>query len=650
MGKKSRAQRPVAATSRASGELDGLLGLIQQLMKDRQFGEALRAGRTLVEKYPLEANAHATFGAVLTDLGNPAEGLRQFDAAQRLGMAGDLALTRNMVVAAMAAKMPLHAARAARAGLRTQVTEGQIPEEVVSVFGTVLASTDLYIDSLVGGTEYDPGVAEEVLLLMEQSSQALTLGDPDRARELAEDAVRLLPSWSHPLTHLATILFTLNQVDAALETCRTIMDEREPGNARMLSTRVRLLAVTGRQEEAQEALVPLLASTADVTVVAEEQAKALAICGRDQQVYDLLSPLLAADNLHAVGKYLLGVAAANLGLADEARAAWRNLSSQGLTQAKHYSDVLLRKEKPPTANGKFTYFAAAELVPSVLLDELATQAHAARDNGRLLEVAAAYPFLPEALCETFYAPSMDARLAVDLLLPLREQRPGVVDAIRTFATGRLGTDYQRVYAHIALRASGDDDSALAATVWIGGRKRELELPALRLILPEQRQYDPRVRDLLDRGAAAQERADSAGAAQVYREVLAIDPTLAEAEHNLGTALLVMDDYAGGGDHLRRALELDPEHVLARCNLATMSLMGGDLESARTLIAPLDARLTFTFDEAIGWLRTRADLARAEGATAKAEALLQSILAYDPDNRLALERLAVLSRLPAVGAV
>ena len=642
MGKKSRAQRPVAASSRLSGELDGLLALIQQLMKDRQFGEALRAGRTLVEKYPLEPRAHAVFGAVLTDLGNPAEGLRQFDMAQRLGMAGDVPLTRNIVIAATAARMPVHAARAARVGVRAQLADRQDRAEVVGLFTSVLASTEQYIQSLLEGTGINPDIAEEALLLMEQSSQALTLGDSERAQALAEDAAGLLPSWPLAWNQLASMLFTVNDIAGALEACRKILDERDPTNALMLSTQVRLLAVSGRQEQAETALQALLEIPTDSAVIGEEQAKALAICGYDQRVYDLLSPLHTAGSLHAVGRYLLGVAAANLGQFDEARAVWRNLHNQGLTQARLYGDVLLRKEKPATASGKFTYFAAAELVPSVVLDELATQAHAARDSGRLREVADEFPFLVDALCETFYAPGMDARLAVDLLLPLRDQRPGVVEAIRAFASGRLGSDHQRVYAHIALRAAGEDDSEIAAHVWIGGRKRELALPALELILPEQREYDPAIRDLLNRGAEAQEREDTAGAADIYREILTIDPTMAEAEHNLGTALLLMDDFAGGGEHLRRAIELNPDHVLARCNLAAMSLMGGDLESVRTLITPLDERRTFTLDEAVGYLRTRADLARAEGDPAKAEALLQSLLAYDPENQLARERLASLS--------
>jgi tetratricopeptide (TPR) repeat protein len=381
----------------------------------------------------------------------------------------------------------------------------------------------------------------------------------------------------------------------------------------------------------------------------EEKARALAILGRDQEIYDRLAPLggeEASDRaLHPIGRYLLGVAAANLGKPDEARTAWRNLGREGLPQGRIYAEILGRHEQPPTPDGRFSYFAAAELVPMTVLDELATQVHPAQDEARLREIARQFLLLPEALCETFYAQGVDPRIAVDLLLPLRDGNDGVVTAVRTFAASRAPGDANRIYAHIALRAAGLDDTAAPASLWLGGRRRALVLPALHLIVPPQRTHSAEVDRLFREAMEAQERDDAQVAAELYRRVLELEPESAEAEHNLGTALLLSNDIEEGASHVQRALDLDPEHVLARCNLASLALTRNDLAAAHALLDPLDQRAGFALDAIIAYLRTRSDLAHADGDDERAAALLYALSAFDPQNELARERLVALGQTP-----
>jgi Flp pilus assembly protein TadD len=612
-------------------------------MRDQRHAEALRAGRTLVETYPLDPLAHAVLGSVLSQLNNTLESLRQFELAQRLGLGSDPMILQSVAVAASAARYPVHALRAARAGARLQQATPQQRE----FFTMVIATIGGYLHGLIGDRPIAPEVAEEAMLLIEQSTRALSAGEPERARRLLQDATELAPAWPVVWNHLAILLFQFNAVDEAIAACSRVLAEIAADEPLLRSTLVRLYAVVGRLAEAEAQLATLLAQPDADASVQEEKARALAVLEHDQEIYDRLAPLNrdGEQSLHPVGRYLLGIAAANLGKLEEARAAWRNLWREGLPQARIFTDIVARHEQPPTPNGHFTYFAAAELVPTVLLDELATQVHPAQDTARLLEIAMAFPRLPEALCETFYAPGVDPRLAVDLLLPLRDGHDGIVPAIRTFATSRAPGDHNRVYAHIALRAAGLEDAATPASVWIGGRRRDMVLPALRLAVPRDHGYTDEVQRLFADAGAAQERDDTQEAADLYRRILEIDPQAAEAEHNLGTALLLSNNFDQGAQHLQRALELDPEHVLARCNLASMALTQGDLATAHTLLAPLDAREAFTLEEILAYVRTRSDLARADGDFERAEALLQALLAYDPENGLAKERLAALAETP-----
>lgn len=97
-----------------------------------------------------------------------------------------------------------------------------------------------------------------------------------------------------------------------------------------------------------------------------------------------------------------------------------------------------------------------------------------------------------------------------------------------------------------------DDPATPASVWINGRRRELTLPAIRTSLPQPPTYGEEIGALMQEAAALQERDNATGAAEVYRRGLTIDDSVAELEHNLGTALLLSGSMQQGEDHLRRA--------------------------------------------------------------------------------------------------
>jgi Flp pilus assembly protein TadD len=148
-----------------------------------------------------------------------------------------------------------------------------------------------------------------------------------------------------------------------------------------------------------------------------------------------------------------------------------------------------------------------------------------------------------------------------------------------------------------------------------------------------------------KGAEEQQQDNVRAAADVYRRVLELDPSVQEAEHNLGTALLLSGSTDAGEQHVRKSLEMDPEYVLARCNLASLEMSRGNAASAHALLDPLADRTDFTLEEVIAYLRTRSDLARADGDIPSAETLLQCLLAYDHDNELAKERLTQLTGQP-----
>ncbi len=637
MGKKSRAKKGSAVAERPSGESEALVQFIRQLIQDRRYDEAMRAAIALVENDPLNPLAHTILGSMLAQTDRPADAVRHYELAIRLGMTVDPELYRSLAVTSSLARLPIHALGAARLGRAL----GGTPDQR-ELFESVISGSENYLTQLLGGWVVPPATAEQALLLIEESTRAIQANSLDRARQRAVEATEEAPGWPVTWNNLAMLLFGLDELPEAIATCEEALTKVNAEDPGLLSTLVRFHAVAGQTAEARATLERLEAVSANDMATSAEIAKGHAILGNDRQVYDGLSRFSGTEEgLSAVARYLIGVAAANLGKGDEARVAWRNLAREGLAQVRAFTDMMARNEQPPTPGARYPYFSAAELVPGVVLEQLFGEAQKDPSTAPIEAVAERFPYLTFAVSESLYAPMVDPRLAVEILLRLPD--PEVVGAIERFAASRLLGEYDRLYAHLALRGSGQTSADSPASVWLRGRRRELELPQLRLHPPVTPEYPDAIAVLMREAAEAQQQDDAAGAANKYHEVLAVDPDVQEAVHNLGTALLLSGKIEEGEACLRRSLELDTDYALARCNLASLELSRGNRAGAHELLDPLDSRVDYSLEEAIAYLRTRSDVARADGDNDKADLLLHCILAYDRDNQLATERLAQSAR-------
>jgi Flp pilus assembly protein TadD len=644
-GKQSptSATRPVGQTtrgagqnSRAAGESAGLLRFIQQLMKDEQFPEAIRAAQTLIEHDPVNPLSHAVMGSLMLQVNQPEAAIRRFEMAVRFGMDKDPEIFRGLAITNTLAGYPIHGLQAARACLQLEASESQ-----QTACQAVITATENVLTELIGKHDIDRETAEQAALLIEQSNRALRNDDFDRAKTRLIEATKIAPAWPFVWNSLAVLLFSDDDVEGAIEA----YDEAErfagiPDPSISLG-RARIDAVVGRRAKVEKLVDAMIADPAAYGADAADLGKAQALLDRDQAVLDLLLPGQEAGEKQSLStRYDLGAAAANLGKPDLARLAWRNLAREGLTQVRPYVEMLGRREEPPTITGRFPYLSAIELAPRKVLDTIFREGQTDPNAVDLAGNVARFPRLPEAMCEPLAGQSKNARLAVELLLRLPEPATA---AVGRFARSRVAGDHERLYAHIALRGGGFVDASEPASVWIGGKRRDWVLPAIRLrVIPPTEQTEE-VRTLFGEGHAAQQANDAARAMEIYTQILSIDPDSKDAEHNLGTALMVSQRVEEGEQHLRRALELDEGYVLARANLSGLEMARGNLEAAHELIAPLEQRTDYTVEEAIAYFSISGDLAVADHELDRAEILFHSVLAYDPENRQAQDRLARLAQ-------
>jgi tetratricopeptide (TPR) repeat protein len=609
---------------------------IQQLMRDRQFPEALRAAQALIENDPVNPSSHAIMGSLLLQLNQAEEAVRRFDMAARFGMDGDPELLRSLAVANTMAGYTIHGAQSARACLRVATTDDQR-----RICVTIADAGENMVRELVGKHPVSAEDAERAILLIEQSLRALRIDDDERAMLRAVEATKAAPKWPFVWNNLAVLRFAENDLPKAIEACEEGIRLAEAPDPMLHLTLTRMFTACGRQAEAEAIVEAMVADPGAYGADAGDLGRGAAVVGRDQEAFDHLYPAFdAGETLSHGARYVLGAAAANLGKPEITRAAWRNLAREGMAQVRGFSDILGRQEEPPTLDGHFPYLNAIELVPRERLEAAFTDGQADPSQADLAALVADFPRAPEALCEPLLTASVNARLTVELLLCLPVPAVG---AVTRFATSRNLTDYERLYAHISLRGHGLADAKEPASAWVGGRRHEWLLPAIRLRKPAATAYSEKVNSLLTEGHKAQEANDPARAAEIYAQVLELEPTSREAEHNLGTALMLSNRMDEGEQHFRRALELSGDYVLARANLAALETARQNLTAAHELLDPLAQQTDFSLEDVIAYLRARADLALADGDSTNAEMLFHCILAFDPENRLARERLTALPR-------
>jgi len=643
VGKKNRAPRPLARADRPSQERAGLMRFIQQLMRDQQFPEALRAAQTLIENDPVDPTSHAIMGSLLLQLNQPEDAVRRFDMAARFGMDGDPELLRGLAVANTLAGYTIHGVQSARACLRVATSEDQR-----RVCVTITDAGENMLRELVGKTSVSAEDAERAMLLIEQSLRALRIDDEERTMLRAVEATKAAPAWPFVWNNLAVLYFSNDDLPKAIEACEEGNRLAEAPDPMLTLALIRIFTACGRQAEAEARVEAMVADPAAFGADSGDLGRAAAAVRRDQEAFDHLYPAFeAGDTLSHAARYILGAAAANLGKPEICRAAWRNLAREGMGQVRGFSDILGRQEEPPTIDGHFPYLNAIELLPRKRLEAIFNEGQADPSQANLMTLVADFPRAPEALCEPLLTGSVNARLTIELLLHLPQPPVG---AITRFATSRLSSDSERLYAHIALRGHGFIDAQEPASVWIGGRRHEWLVPAIRLRKPAPGAYSEQVYSLLTDGHKAQEANDPVRAAEIYTRILDLEPNSKEAEHNLGTALMLSQRMEEGEQHVRRALELDGDYALARANLAALEIARQNLPAAHVLLDPLAQQTEFSLEDVIAYLRVRADLALADSDPAAAEVLLQCILAFDPENQLARERLTALAQpTPAGGA-
>ncbi|CAA9588909.1 MAG: hypothetical protein AVDCRST_MAG18-4487 [uncultured Thermomicrobiales bacterium] len=627
---------------------------IVRMLDTGQFLEALLLLEALREEHPREAILSKLLGMAYGEIGDLRSAAERWEEAQRLDPA-DASLWRLLAGVYQGQGRIVHALRAVRRYLEEEPDD----EELAQIEG-LRDALDEAMRGLAANYGVAPAEAERAGLLLERGLRTMEGGDYLGAQRHFRDASRILPGWVAPLNDLALCQFELGNFDAALETLGRVL-ATDPDDVHGRAGLVRYLTILGRRDEALPHADHLWAVTERTLARGQDQgdeqgefflfeqaASAFMFLEQDERVIAALEPQpreTVSDN----GLILLGASLANVNRKPAAAAALRELEPNPV--AARLSEALQLSETPP--GRRFPAIDPAQLLPQKVAERIDQELNrvaadpanadtADRQDAMRAVLAGAPTFLPAFCASLWMGDELSSANAVGLLL--RVGTPEAVEAVRTFAFGRLGPDETRLHAALLLRRDGLVDAARPLLLWQDGRYQEMSPPRYEISTEDAaRPYPAAVAKFMDKAIDRRAHDDIEGAGRAYRQALAIDPSLAEAEQQLGLIALVNNDEAAADAHFARALAGDADSVIARATLASLRISQGRRDEARTLLIPLIDRAAFGANEFASYLFTIAELAAADGDAARARQQLRLLLAYIPGHTPARMRLRELEQ-------
>lgn len=620
-----------------------------RMLDGGQFLEAILILEALREEHPREPIVYKLLGMAAGEVGDLSTAAEQWEEAQRLDP-GDASLWRLLAGVYQNQGRVVHALRA----LRRYVAEEQEDDDLPQIVALRDALDDAMRDL---GESYGVSAAdaEKGGLLLERGLRLMDREDYLGAQRHFRDAARAMPGWVAPLNDLALCQFELGNFETALDTARSVL-QGEPDDLHAHAGLVRYLTILGQRDEAlvygdqlweivQGALARQAAAAEETRefFLFEQAANAFTFLDQDDRVIGTLegqSPETLSDN----GMILLAAALANVNRKPAAAELLRALEPNPI--AGRLAGALTLNETPP--GRRFPAIDPVQLLPPKVAERIDKELAAvdaaalAEPEGRRERIGASLArtptFMPAFYASLWMGDELSSANAVGLLL--RIGTPEAIEAVRTFAFGRLGPDETRLHAALLLRREGLVESGRPLLLWQDGRFQEMSPPRYEITQGEApaNPYPPAIAKLMSKAIDRRANDDIEGAERLYRQALDQEPGLAEAAQQLGLIALVRNDTAAAEDYFARALASNADSVVARATLASLRISQGRRDEARQLLIPIIDRTTFQSNEFASAIFTVAELAAADGDPARARQQLRLLLAYIPGHTPARMRL------------
>lgn len=354
----------------------------------------------VVQLAPQIAEGHEALGALLLEMGNPAEAIPQLEAAEKL-KPNDLGVETNLAMAYAQAGQAAKAIPVFKAVLRLSSRPNQLPVPALfyDAYARALASDGKQADAL------DQFVAEEKVtgpradIADAVGTLDAQLGKWDDAQHAFERAVAIDPAYQGARIHLGILFRQQHNIPASLAALEPATHGDTPAPEALLEYG-RTLAAAGQDETALPALEKALKLNPQLTGAPAELAMALQRLGRQQEAIPWFQKALDADPRNANVLTNLALAMTLTGKAKQA------LPYFDRAQAEQPSNATLFKDRG-VAHIQLSAFDEA------IIDFQAALAIDPNDPQLHYDLGLAYKFkdrLDEAVAELAKAGQMDPAL------------------------------------------------------------------------------------------------------------------------------------------------------------------------------------------------------------------------------------------------
>lgn len=398
--------------------------------------------------------------------------------------------------------------------------------------------------------------------LNERAQDLMHAGRYEEAEALMRRAIEGWPKFAPARNNLALLYWVQGRFEEAIETLRAA----EPGNVFAAALGAELTFLTGTAEEIQAAYERL------------EGMEPLDPCALGKKIEALSWRRMHDAVLRAVEGarcprhndmyYFAGVAAANLGELERARAYLRRVERDSplFDRARRTLDRL--DKGPGTLHGEFDYFQPMDYLPAAVLERLI----------KMTTAGAKEVITDLALWQINLGEDEGVRILAEI------DSPRAIELLKRLAFGTFGEDKLRMTALIELNAKGIVKTGEKVRFFQNGEWTTLAMQGQIEVTPEVTKFvEGEARELLANAIEAQEKGDLDRAEALLNKALEAQPDLDSAYQNLAVLEARRGRYAEAEKLARKALEINPQYVFGVATLIELLLQQEKTKEAQQVL-------------------------------------------------------------------
>ncbi len=473
-----------------------------------------------------------------------------------------------------------------------------------------------------------------VLLLHDEVNLHLHRGKFDKTCDAATRLLAICPTFAPALNNRSEAHFHSARYAEAIADSRRVL-EFDATNYHALANLTRYLYLSGRFDEAQATAAALKACVADEGDAFIKKAETFAVLGDweavRQAVHDGQSAWAEMGGTPGLAEHLAGVALANLGDLKAARQHWRRAAAA--PDAVAWANENLKDSKRPAGQRHGPWaFPIERWVPHGVIEGLVQAATGVRRTGDVARHVQRhferYPQL-ELLADAIFQRGDPVACEMLIRMATLVKRPAIHAALKKFALGERGSDKLRMQALMTLAEVGCIEGQVE--FWRDGTLHPIALNSQEIYCEPAIDLPQEVNELMVSAHDAIGDGRGAEAERLLDEGLRLRPDDVSMQYNRAVAIGLQGREDEALEIIRRIHCDQPDYLFARTHLADHCIADGNLEEAKTLLAPIAQIQRLHVSEYAAWCSASINMALAMGDRKTARSLLNAWEQIDPDD-------------------